>query len=115
MAMPYEAEIDRIADMVEDGYDLYSLVFDSEYTRNDKLYIRAMDSTMFPDAYVELVKGRRLDMDERTKWMLLAPTVVFFAMCAEVRWNVAERKQTREHEPITTHRRAVVMMDNDEN
>ena len=94
MAMPYEAEVERIADMVEDGYDLYSLVFDSEYTQNDKLFIKAMDSTMFPDAYIELVRGRRVNMDERTRWMLLAPTVVFFAMCAEVRWVIAEREST---------------------
>ena len=98
MAIPYEAEIQRLVAEVEDGGDLFSLVFESPYTQEAKLFIEAMDSTMFPDAYIELVKGRRVNMDERTRWMLLAPTVVFFAMCAEIRWNIAEREEQQQQE-----------------
>ncbi len=98
MAIPYEAEIQRLVAEVEDGGDVYSLVFESPYTQEAKLFIEAMDSTMFPDAYIELVKGRRVNMDERTRWMLLAPTVVFFAMCAEIRWNIAEREEQQQQE-----------------
>ena len=94
MTLPYEAEVERIADEVEDGIDLYSMVQASDYTQDERLFRDAMDSTMFPDAYIELVKGRRLRMDDRTLWMLLAPTVVFFALCADVRWVVAEREST---------------------
>ncbi len=106
MVIPYEAEIERLAAEVEAGADLYKLAYESEYARDETLFRDAMDSTMFPDAYINLVRGRRLNMDERTKWMLLAPTVVFFAMCADVRWCVAERAEVKhnERQPVRVHR-----------
>jgi hypothetical protein len=87
MAIPYEAEIERLAAHVESGADLYRLASESEYTTDETLFRDAMDATMFPDAYINMAQGPVC----RDRVVLLANTVVFFALCADVRWCVAER------------------------
>ena len=101
MAIPYEAEIERLVAHVESGADLYRLASESEYTTDETLFRDAMDATMFPDAYINMAQGPVC----RDRVVLLANTVVFFALCADVRWVVAERESTYIDEVENPNRR----------